>query len=147
MSVVSFFSPLRPMIFEKGPEALRSSRQLFIYQRRGSWIRWVWDEHGQSQYVSMSVSRPVVRLHNRFLQVCACGTVCVYIYVCVRAFGVYVRTMSTKCCILECVVYVCACVLVCFVCICLQSGRSQILHIYMIQLACSIKIIYNCYNI
>lgn len=148
--MIFFFS--RPTIFEKEPKALQSSKQLFIYQRRGSWIRWVWDEHGQSQYVNLSVFRSVLRLHNRFLQVCARGIMYIFAYVYVCTFGIYVPwwVRSAVYVICECVPVVCVrlCVCTCmFVCICLQSGRSQILHIYMIQLACSIKIIYNCYNI
>lgn len=56
---------------------------------------------------------------------------CVCIRVLVSLFSVYVRTW------VRCALCVNVRLLSCmFVCICLQSGRSQIFHIYMIQLAC-----------
>ena len=88
------------------------------------------------------------------IRICLSCLWCVYVC-CVRARA-HARAFFTCKCDNVCV-YPCACVCigvcrsvwmrVCYDRVCSTSGRSQIFHIYIIQLACSIKIIYNCYNI
>lgn len=139
--------PLRPTIFEKGPRrpsdrANNCSYTSAVAVETGGREVNTW---AIEEYSRVDLFPDCLKIaQSSFASMRVYGTVCMRVACLVLC--AYMDTMC-PCVHVSCVSVPAVHVLACFVCICLQSGRSQILHIYMIQLACSIKIIYNCYNI